>query len=249
MKHKHARPQQRPPFFSSVGKDALLLLAVVLILGLVYATSPSKADKGVVLPPPSADVVAAVGDTALPTETAVFAGGCFWGIQAVFQHTQGVLNAVSGYAGGSAQDATYDKVSSGRTQHAEVVQVQFDPRQVSYAQLLQIFFSVAHDPTQLNAQYPDVGTQYRSAIFYASSNQKMAAERYIAQLSEAKSFEAPIVTQLEPLQAFYPAEAYHQNYATLHPESNYIARFDRPKIDNLHALLPAMYRAQPALVP
>lgn len=239
----------RPPFFSSVGKDAILLLAVVLVLGLVYATSPSKVDKGVALPAPSAEVIAAVGDTTSAIETAVFAGGCFWGVQAVFQHTQGVLNAVSGYAGGSAQDATYDRVSGGRTQHAEVVQVQFDPQQISYAQLLQIFFSVAHDPTQLNAQYPDVGPQYRSAIFYAAPHHKLAAERYIAQLGEAKVFEAPIVTQLEPLQAFYPAEAYHQNYATLHPESNYIARFDRPKLDNLQALLPAVYRAQPALVP
>ena len=183
-----------------------------------------------------------------PTETAVFAGGCFWGIQAVFQHTKGVLSAVSGYAGGEQKDADYQKVSGGRTGHAESVQVVFDPRLVSYAQLLQIYFSIAHDPTQLDRQYPDVGPQYRSAVFYKDAGQKTLAERYIAQLDAAKVFPSKIVTRLTPLKDFYAAEKYHQNYATLNPESGYIATYDLPKIANLKAVMPALYRDDPILV-
>jgi peptide-methionine (S)-S-oxide reductase len=169
-------------------------------------------------------------------------------VQAVFQHTRGVLNAVSGYAGGDQSSAQYELVASGRTQHAESVQVTYDPRQVSYGTLLQVYFSVAHDPTTLNRQGPDHGTQYRSAVFYRDAERKRVAEGYIAQLDAAKVFPARIVTQVTPLAAFHPAEAYHQDYATLHPESPYIAAFDRPKIANLKATMPQVYRDQPVLV-
>lgn len=245
-------PQPSTPF--ALSKTNTLLLAAGLSLAAVVYFSPSAAaDKAVVVPPPSAAVLADLpGPAATSTsglETAVFAGGCFWGIQAVFQHTQGVRNAVSGYAGGQPADADYDSVSGGNTGHAESVQVTFDPKQVSYAQLLQIFFAVAHDPTQLNRQYPDSGTQYRSAIFYQDATQKALAERYIAQLDQAQVFPRKIVTQLAADKGFFPAEAYHQNYATLHPTSGYIARFDLPKLAHLKATLPALYREQASLVP
>jgi peptide-methionine (S)-S-oxide reductase len=178
----------------------------------------------------------------------VFAGGCFWGVQGVFQHTRGVVQAVSGYAGGAKQTALYEVVGSGLTGHAEAVQITFDPKQISYAQLLQIYFSVVHDPTQLNRQGPDSGTQYRSAVFATSASQQQVTEKYIAQLDAAKVFPFKIVTQVGPLTGFYPAEAYHQDYATLHPESGYIARFDLPKIANLKGMFPQWYREQPVLV-
>ena len=205
-------------------------------------------EKAVKLPAPAVDTPAA---TQAARETAVFAGGCFWGVQAVFQHTQGVLNAVSGYAGGDKATASYNMIGSGRTGHAEAVQITYDPRQISYGKLLQIYFSVAHDPTTLNRQGPDSGTQYRSAIFYADANQKQVAEKYIAQLDGAKVFPDKIVTQLTPLAsplAFYPAEAYHQDYATLNPRQPYIARFDLPKIANLKTMMPELYREKPVLV-
>jgi peptide-methionine (S)-S-oxide reductase len=205
----------------------------------------AKAETAVKIAPPAFDAPAA---TASARETAVFAGGCFWGIQAVFQHTKGVLNAVSGYAGGTKETADYDKVSSGRTAHAESVQITYDPSQISYGKLLQIYFSVAHDPTQLNRQHPDTGPQYRSAVFYVNDSQKQITERYIAQLDAARSFPSKIVTQVAPLNAFYAAEKYHQDYATLHPESGYIATFDLPKIENLKKILPEVFRAQPVLV-
>ena len=204
----------------------------------------AAAEKAVSLPPPAVDAAASTA----ARETAVFAGGCFWGVQAVFQHTQGVLNAVSGYSGGQKETARYASIGSGRTGHAESVQVTYDPKHITYGKLLQIYFSVAHDPTQLNRQGPDTGTQYRSAIFYQGADQQQVAERYIAQLDAAKSFPAKIVTQLVPLTAFYPAEAYHQDYATLNPQSPYIARFDLPKIANLKALMPDLYREKPVLV-
>ena len=207
------------------------------------ALSACGAERAVNLPPPAHDETATA-----PTETAVFAGGCFWGVQGVFQHTKGVLNAVSGYAGGEKSTAHYEIVGTGRTGHAESVQVTFDPKQVSYGKLLQIFFSVAHDPTQLNRQGPDSGTQYRSAIFYATPAQKQVAEGYIAQLDAAKLFPSKIVTQVVPLNGFYAAEAYHQDYATLHPDSPYIARFDLPKIANLRETMPQVYREKPVLV-
>ena len=208
----------------------------------------AAAEKAVKLPAPTLDTPAAAPSTQAARETAVFAGGCFWGVQAVFQHTQGVMNAVSGYAGGSRETASYASIGSGRTGHAESVQITYDPKQISYGKLLQIYFSVAHDPTQLNRQGPDSGTQYRSTVFYQDANQKQVAESYIAQLEAAKVFTGKIVTQLTPLAAFYPAEAYHQDYATLNPHSPYIARFDLPKIANLKTLMPELYREKPVLV-
>jgi len=221
----------------------LIAIAALLIAGWSFLASGVAAEKAVPLPPPALDLPATGS-----TQTAVFAGGCFWGVQAVFQHTQGVLNAVSGYAGGDRSTAHYELVGSGRTGHAESVQVSYDPRQVSYGTLLQIYFSVAHDPTTLNRQGPDSGSQYRSAIFYRDAEQQRVAKAYIAQLDAAKVFRGRIVTEVSPLTAFYPAEAYHQDYATLHPDSPYIAAFDLPKIANLKALLPKLYRAAPVLV-
>jgi len=174
-------------------------------------------------------------------ETAVVAGGCFWGIQAVFERLKGVLRATSGYSGGAANTATYEKVCSGRTGHAESVEVIFDPSQISFGQILKVFFSVAHDPTQLNRQGPDQGTQYRSAIFYTSEDQKRIGEAYVKQLDSAKVFRQPIVTQIVPLDAFYLAEDYHQGYMDLHPENMYIVINDYPKVENLRKHYPAMF--------
>src|SRR6185437_1605493 len=181
--------------------------------------------------------------TAAPAEdTAVFAGGCFWGIEAVFDHVKGVKRAISGYAGGQLANPSYEQVSTGDTGHAESVEVIYDPSQVSYGKLLQIFFSVAHDPTELNRQGPDHGTQYRSAIFTTNDEQAKVARAYIAQLDAAKAFPGPIVTQVTPLPAFYEAEAYHQNYAALHPTQPYIAFNALPKVDHLREQFPSLYR-------
>ena len=174
------------------------------------------------------------------SETAVFAGGCFWGVEAVFDAVKGVSDAVSGYAGGSKANAHYEIVSSGTTGHAESVQVNYDPSKVSYGQLLKIYFSVVHDPTQLNRQGPDEGTQYRSEIFYTSDEQKRIAEAYIKQLTNAKAFQRPIVTKLAPLQAFYPAEDYHQDFVLHNPHQPYVAQNDVPKVARLHAELPEL---------
>ena len=201
------------------------------------------AESAIVLPPPAFDP-----PNAAAKDSAVVAGGCFWGVQAVYQHTRGVLNAVSGYAGGDPQRATYQAVSSGSSGHAEAVDISYDPNQVSYGRLLQIFFSVAHDPTQLDRQGPDTGTQYRSALFFRSPTQQQVAQRYISQLDAARLFPAKIVTRLVALPAFFPAEAYHQDYATRNPHSPYIARFDAPKIANLQRLFAAQYREAPVLV-
>jgi peptide-methionine (S)-S-oxide reductase len=173
--------------------------------------------------------------------SAVFAGGCFWGVDAVFKHVKGVTGVTSGYSGGASKTAHYELVGTGATGHAEAVQVVYDPSQISYGQLLKVFFSVAHDPTQLNRQGPDVGTQYRSAIFYADPDQRRVAKAYIAQLQEAKSFSRPIVTELAPLNGFYPAEAYHQNYLAQHPENMYIVINDLPKIGELRKHFPDLY--------
>ena len=179
---------------------------------------------------------------AAPAEqTAVFAGGCFWGVDAVFKHVKGVSEVVSGYAGGSAATAHYDQVSDGNTGHAESVRVRFNPAQVSYHQLLQVFFSVAHDPTQLNRQGPDYGSQYRSAIFYTSAEQQTIAQSTIQQLAAARTFPSSIVTQVVPLQQFYPAEEYHQNYLALHPNQPYIVFNDKPKVEQLRKQFPALY--------
>jgi len=175
------------------------------------------------------------------TQRAVVAGGCFWGIQAVFKHVKGVVSATSGYAGGAANTAQYEVVSTGETGHAESVEIVYDPSQITYGQLLRVFFSVAHDPTELNRQGPDVGSQYRSVLFYANDEQKQIAEAYIAQLSQAKIFSRPIVTQVDPLKAFYPAEAYHQDYAAHHPDNPYIVYNDAPKVAHLQQRFPDLY--------
>jgi peptide-methionine (S)-S-oxide reductase len=179
---------------------------------------------------------------ALNEQTAVFAGGCFWGVDAVFKHVKGVSNVESGYAGGNADTAHYEEVSGGHTGHAESVRVRFDPAKVSYEQLLQVFFSVAHNPTELNRQGPDTGTQYRSAIFYTSADQQKVAQSYIQKLTAAKTFSSPIVTQLTPLQQFYPAEDYHQNYLALHPYQPYIVFNDMPKLGQLKKQFPGLYQ-------
>jgi peptide-methionine (S)-S-oxide reductase len=223
------------------------LAAGAALLALVVVPTPSRAaaEAAVAIPPLAGETGS---DAKAGSEVAVFAGGCFWGVQGVFQHTRGVMSAVSGYTGGSRATAVYALIGSGMTGHAEAVQVTFDPKQISYAQLLQIFFSVVHDPTQLNRQGPDRGSQYRSALFTTGPAQQAAAERYIAQLGAAKAWPAKIVTQVGALETFYPAEAYHQDYATLHPESPYIATYDRPKIENLKRLFASAYREQPVLV-
>jgi peptide-methionine (S)-S-oxide reductase len=184
-----------------------------------------------------------VNATAAPAgQTAVFAGGCFWGVDAVFKHVKGVSEVVSGYAGGAAATAHYEMVSEGTTGHAESVRVRFDPAKVSYQQLLEVFFSVAHDPTQLNRQGPDSGSQYRSAIFYTSPEQHKIAQSYIQQLTAARTFSDPIVTQVVPLQQFYPAEEHHQNYLALHPYQPYIVFNDMPKLNQLREKFPALYQ-------
>lgn len=175
-------------------------------------------------------------------QTAIFAGGCFWGVDAVFKHVKGVTEVVSGYSGGSAETAHYDLVSEGDTGHAEAVQVRFDPTKVSYQTLLKVFFSVAHDPTQLNRQGPDVGTQYRSAIFYIGKEQQKLSEDYIVKLTADRTYAAPIVTQIVPLVKFYPAEAYHQNYLVLHPTQPYIVFHDMPKLEQLRNKFPELYQ-------
>jgi peptide-methionine (S)-S-oxide reductase len=177
-------------------------------------------------------------------QTAVLAGGCFWGIEAVFEHVNGVISVESGYSGGSADTAQYRMVSSGRTGHAEAVRVTYDPSQVSYGQLLKVFFSVAHDPTELNRQGPDSGTQYRSAIFYASEDQKRIAEEYIKQLNDSKAYARPIITQVVPLVAFFEAEAYHQDYLVNHPDEPYIVINDIPKVENLRKHFPELYKSK-----
>jgi peptide-methionine (S)-S-oxide reductase len=182
------------------------------------------------------------------SEVAVLAGGCFWGVQGVFQHVSGVDQALSGYAGGSRATAVYETVTTGQTGHAEAVQITFDPQKISYGRLLQIYFSVAHDPTELDRQGPDVGTQYRSAIFPTSAEQARVARAYIDQLQQAAVFGAPIVTTIEPDQNFYPAEAYHQDYLTRNPRDAYIVINDLPKIEALKRLQPDVYRADPVLV-
>jgi len=206
-------------------------------LGLAILAAPA-ASLAAALPNPADDAPLAASHG---SEKAVLAGGCFWGVQAVFQHVKGVTNVTSGYSGGSAMTAQYEVVSSGTTGHAESVEITYDPAQITYGQLLKVYFGIAHDPTQLNYQGPDEGTQYRSSIFYSSPEQQKVANDYIAQLTAAKAFAQPIVTQVVPLKAFYPAEAYHQNYATLHPNHPYIAHWDLPKVANLQKELPDLY--------
>jgi peptide-methionine (S)-S-oxide reductase len=233
------------PVLSLINKGTSLIAGLVVIAACSNPTGGAIAETAVKIPPPTSDIAAQIRNA---PDTALFAGGCFWGVQAVFQHTKGVLNAVSGYAGGEKETADYSRVSSGKTGHAESVLITYDPKQISYGKLLQIYFSVAHDPTQLNQQYPDVGTQYRSAIFYKDADQRRVAEQYIRQLVAAHVYQNKIVTQLSPFTAFYASENYHQDYATLHPESGYIAQFDLPKIAGLKNLFPEQYREIPVLV-
>src|SRR5579859_1729069 len=213
-------------------------LALILFAALVTITACNAKANPAAVPAPVQDASRAA---APGQQTAVLSGGCFWGVQAVFQHVKGVISATSGYSGGSARTAEYETVSTGETGHAESVQIVYDPSQITYGELLRVFFSVAHDPTQLNRQGPDEGTQYRSAIFYANDEQKNIAEAYIAQLDKAGVFSRKIVTQVAPLQGFYAAEAYHQNYAALHPYQPYIVYNDAPKVKHLRQEFPELY--------
>jgi peptide-methionine (S)-S-oxide reductase len=224
-------------------QGGLVALAAIPLSGLA-GRLVAAAETAVVIPPPAEDASAATGGL----QTAVLAGGCFWGVQAVFQHTKGVTKALSGYAGGQKDAAHYEMVGTGRTGHAESVSVTYDPRQISYGKILQIYFSVAHNPTELNRQGPDFGTQYRSAIFYADEEQKRIASAYIAQLQQARVFGSPIVTKLEPLSGFYAAEDYHQDFLVLHPSYPYIVFNDLPKLDNLKQVFPDYYRETPVTV-
>jgi len=215
------------------------LSAIILTLMFTGVTACSAADRSSsAAPNPAVDAPLAAAKS---EQTAVVSGGCFWGIQAVFQHVKGVVNATSGYAGGSAKTAAYEIVSTGETGHAESVKITYDPSQITYGQLLRVFFSVAHDPTQLNRQGPDEGTQYRSSIFYGNDEQKRIAEAYIAQLEKARVFPGTIVTKVVPLEGFYPAEGYHQNYAANHPHDPYIVYNDAPKVAHLREQLPDLY--------
>jgi peptide-methionine (S)-S-oxide reductase len=237
---------QRTPFGLKKGDDNMastsLKSALIFLSLFVGATAcNAKAIPAAAVPEPVLDAPRAA---AAGQQTAVVAGGCFWGIQAVFQHVKGVIRATSGYSGGSVKNPGYETVSTGETGHAESVQIVYDPSQITYGELLRIFFSVAHDPTQLNRQGPDEGTQYRSAIFYNGDEQKHIAEAYIAQLDKAQVFPRRIVTQVVPLQAFYPAEAYHQNYAALHPNQPYIVFNDAPKVEHLRQEFPDAYIAK-----
>ncbi|ADG17985.1 peptide methionine sulfoxide reductase [Paraburkholderia atlantica] len=244
----------RPQSLTSLGGNSkrsraaalsLLLGAAAFALPLAQRVAFS-AENAVVIAPPALDEP--LPASTAHEETAVLAGGCFWGVQGVFQHVRGVTRAVSGYSGGSRDTAQYETVSGGDTGHAESVQVIFDPGKVTYGQLLQVYFSVVQDPTELNRQGPDSGTQYRSAIFPLNDAQRRVAQSYIAQLDKSHVFPAPIVTKTEPYKGFYPAESYHQNYLTLHPDSAYIVFNDMPKIANLKRLFPSLYRDKPVLV-
>ncbi|KQX42756.1 methionine sulfoxide reductase A [Devosia sp. Root436] len=233
------------PSSLSTGRRAVLAALLVLpALTFIPWNQPTAAQEAPVEIPAPATDLADTGTSA----TAVFAGGCFWGVQGVFQHVTGVTRAVSGYSGGAAETATYEQTGSGSTGHAETVEVTYDPSVVSYGKLLQIYFSVAHNPTQLNYQGPDHGTQYRSTIFPVNDQQADIARAYIAQLDETGLFEGPIVTTIEPFKAFYPAEQYHQDFLTLNPTWPYIAFHDLPKIAALKALFPDAYRDDPVLV-
>ncbi len=222
-----------------------LFVAFMVLPGMGWLRRGAAAEPAVALPAAAVDVpkTGAAG-----SQVAVLAGGCFWGVQGVFQHTKGVQKAVSGYAGGEAGTAHYEMVGSGRTGHAEAVEITYDPKQISYGEILRIFFSVAHDPTQLDRQGPDWGSQYRSHIYASTAEQEQAAKAYIAQLNGAKVFHDKIVTRVDPLKKFYPAEGYHQDYLTLHPDQPYILFNDLPKVANLARMFPDAFRDKPALV-
>ena len=220
--------------------DPRRLSAAFAIVAATVAAACAFGESAVVVPPPAFDATKAHGEP----QIAVLAGGCFWGVEGVFEHVRGVQKVESGYAGGTKQTAHYDIVSGGDTGHAESVRIVFDPNELSYGEILQIFFSVVHDPTQLNKQGPDHGTQYRSDIFYVSDEQRDIATRYIAQLDAAKLYPQKIVTRVDPLKAFYPAEAHHQNFLEKNPTYPYIVYNDLPKIRNLKKVFPDVYREQ-----
>lgn len=223
-----------------------VVFVAILAVGMVaWLHRARSAEPPVRIPPPTQDEPA----TGAHSETAVFAGGCFWGVQGVFEHVRGVQQAVAGYSGGSAATAQYETVSTGNTGHAESVRVTFDPTLVSYGHLLQVYFSVAHNPTELDYQGPDEGTQYRSALFPLDAAQRTVAQAYIAQLGQAHAFPAPIVTRVEAFKGFYPAESYHQNFLFRHPSYPYIYVNDLPKVAGLERLFPDLYRKDPVLVP
>ena len=218
------------------------VIASLLLAALIGAPLPATAaEPAVVIPAPALDDARAAG----PLQTAVLAGGCFWGVQGVYEHVRGVKQVLSGYSGGSKATAEYEVVSRGRTGHAESVQIRFDPKEISYGEILRIYFSVVHDPTQLDQQGPDSGPQYRSNIFYGTSAQRKIAQAYIVQLDQAKVFERPIVTRVDPLKAFYPAEEYHQDFLQHNPNHPYIVINDLPKIDNLRKIFPTYFREPP----
>jgi peptide-methionine (S)-S-oxide reductase len=227
-----------------LGIPRLAALLGVAVMGVLLWNSPLfGAEAPVIIPPPAVDNPKAAG----PMQTAVLAGGCFWGVQAVFEHVRGVRKAIAGYAGGERSTADYARVGTGSTGHAESVKIIFDPAKISYGQILQIAFSVVHDPTQLNRQGPDVGPQYRSVIFYADDDQKRIAQAYIAQLDQAHVFARSIVTQVDPLKGFYEAEGYHQDYLIHNPTNLYIATYDVPKVENFKRTFPELYSGQPVL--
>ena len=231
---------------SSFFRPLLIFTALLLGAGLALRGLPLAAESARSIPPPALDEPA--DPQATSEGVAILAGGCFWGVQGVFQHVDGVTAAVSGYAGGTAKTAHYEMVGTNKTGHAEAVRVMFDPRRISYGRILQIYFSVAHDPTELDRQGPDVGTQYRSAIFPTSPEQAHIAEAYIAQLNQSHVFDAPVVTEIEPGREFFPAEDYHQDFLTRNPRHPYIVINDLPKIENLKRLFPDLYSASPVLV-
>lgn len=241
-----ARPAADAPPENLRTARIIAVIAGLCVLALLFAAYSARAQPPQLLPAPQSRL-----ETTEPGQTqasVVLAGGCFWGVQAVFQHTRGVLNAVSGYAGGNAGDASYEAVSTGGTGHAEAVKISYDPSVISLGELLQVFFSVAHDPTEVDRQGPDTGPQYRSAVFYDNAVQRDLAKAYIAQLDATDLLSAPIATQVALLKDFYPAESEHQDYATLNPYAPYIAIHDVPKLRNLQTLLPGRYRSEPVLV-
>ena len=232
------KPKSAPGTFAALlaAGGAALIISVMLV-----ARSSGAAEAPVAIPPPATDVPKAAGQP----QTAVLAGGCFWGVQGVFEHLKGVKQVVSGYAGGNRAQARYEIVGTGQTGHAESVAITYDPQQVSYGQILQVFFSVAHDPTQLNRQGPDSGYQYRSAIFYDGAEQERIARAYIAQLNQAGVFHAPIVTRVDHLSGFFAAENYHQDFLVHNPTNSYIAYNDLPKIQSFQKVLPGLYQPEP----
>ena len=229
---------------SSLTTRVILVVLAIVVLAVIFKGAASRAENATVVPMPAVDEPAGTRSS----EIAVLGGGCFWGVQAVYQHLKGVTSAVSGYAGGEQSTAEYERVSTGRTGHAEAVQITFDPRVITYGRILQVFFSVVHDPTQLNRQGPDVGTQYRSAIFPMNPEQGNVAKAFIAQLNQARTFDAAIVTKIEPSRSFYKAEAYHQDFLERNPTHPYIVMNDLPKIDNLKRIFPNLYNPKPVLV-